>query len=169
MTDDINMHEVAEKMLADHGPEHPRREMWEAIAETLDSARCSLCANTDWKSPYCSRCNDSTDDHDCPPLEPCAHTATYLRHKQIARAYMAAEPPEPQRVTQEQIEAATQAVLDVMDGSISRGSNSVPDWPQDEQDFHRGYDYRDFTHRHEILSRMRAEKIARAILEITHG
>ena len=38
---------------------------------------CGLCNGTGRWTPHCSRCDDSTEDHnDCPAERPCEHTIT---------------------------------------------------------------------------------------------
>lgn len=59
-----------------------------ALADDLtDSIRCGLhCAPDGKRSPYCWACEDSGEDHDCPPREDCEHTVPYRK----ALAYRAA-------------------------------------------------------------------------------
>ena len=60
-----------------------------AVADWLDGARCGLhCDNDGTRWPHCSRCDDSGDDHNCPPRTTCEHTKDYRRALAVARIYL---------------------------------------------------------------------------------
>lgn len=84
---------IAADMRAAHGPDHNRHEMWKAIADLVENTRCSLfCGDDGMRWPYCSLCEDSTGDHECPDREPCTHTGTYRSVVAVATAYRDADP-----------------------------------------------------------------------------
>ncbi len=57
------------------------------LADVLANAICTMnCNHQDGKrEAYCFRCEDSTDDHDCPPRAACGHTFSFNRLLAIAR------------------------------------------------------------------------------------
>ena len=60
-----------------------------AVADMLENARCRLHCDSDGKRlPYCSRCEDSGDDHECPDRTDCAHSADFIHALKVARAYL---------------------------------------------------------------------------------
>lgn len=59
------------------------------VADLLESSRCSLhCGDDGMRDPYCSACEDSTCDHECPPPEVCKHSVSYRRALAAAQAYL---------------------------------------------------------------------------------
>lgn len=85
------LREAAVLMRFEHGPEQERHAMWAAMADLIENAKCGLhCGPSGLREPYCSACEDSTYDHDCPPTRPCEHTASYRRALAVASAYLEA-------------------------------------------------------------------------------
>jgi hypothetical protein len=63
-----------------------------AVATMLDGARCGLHCDADGKrSPYCSACEDSGCDHECPDRVQCKHTRGYTDALAVARAYLGSD------------------------------------------------------------------------------
>ena len=82
------LRQVASRMREDHGPEHERHAMWAAMADLLENAKCSFyCDKNGNRDPYCSACEDSTYDHECPPAVVCGHSAAFQRVLAVAGAY----------------------------------------------------------------------------------
>lgn len=60
-------------------------------------------------------------------------------------------------------DSAVAAALSVMGGRIERESHRVSEWPEDEADLHRSGGHRSFAERDDAVSRLRAQKIVRAV------
>jgi hypothetical protein len=57
-----------------------------ALADWLDATACPLgCTVEGRRFPYCSACEDSTYDHDCPDPVKCDHTPPFRNALALAR------------------------------------------------------------------------------------
>lgn len=80
----------------------------ELIARARAGEKCERCYGRGKADPYCYRCSDSTDDHHCPPPEPCDKCGATGRVVDPLAVELAA--------ALEQLQAAVRTYLDQPDG-----------------------------------------------------
>ena len=60
-----------------------------ALADWLEATTCTLhCNARGLRDPYCSACEESGWDHECPPAVPCQHSTGFRHALTVARAIL---------------------------------------------------------------------------------
>jgi len=86
MTDAETMRQAVALMRQPHVAQDP---FMAAVADLVENVRCDLhCNEAGMRDPYCSMCQDSTWDHECPHSIRCEHTVAYRNALKVCDAYL---------------------------------------------------------------------------------